>query len=150
MRIPKPTYCYHHKEFVRVTSSAQEAAALADTSVTTVRKIINGDIPCTRDGWVFSDDELTEEEMKHMPDSNQEKIPLKRINGKTCRKEVRNQHYEVDCKKGNVTHIPRSKEEKKRMLRTIVFLKLHERWMLIPEHIATLERQTISELIAAL
>lgn len=150
MRKPKQTWCYQHKEFVKKTASAQEAAALADTSVTTVRKIINGDIPCTRDGWVFSEDELTQEEMKHMPDSWKEKVPLKRINGKSCRKEVRNQHYEVDCKNGSVIYIPRSKEEKKQMLRQIVFLKLHDRWMLIPEKVATLERQTISELIAAL
>ena len=150
MRIPKATYCYQHKEFVKKTASAQEAAALADTSVTTVRKIINGDLPSTRDGWVFTDEPLTPEEMKHMPDSWKEKIPLKRINKKTCRKEVRNQEYEVSCSDGLVTHIPRSKEERKQLLRAIVYTKLETRWKLIPETISTLERQTISELINSL
>lgn len=62
-------------------------------------------------------------------------------------KEIGKQAYEVDCKKGNVTYIPRNKEEKKQLLRQIVFLKLRDRWMKIPEKLATLERQTIRELI---
>ena len=150
MREPRQTWCYQHKEFIKKANSVQEAAAIADTSVTTVRKIINQDIPCTRDGWVFSFEELTPEEMEHMPDSWKEKVQLKRINKRDCRKEVRNQEYEVDCKKGNVCHIPRNKTEKKQLLRQMVFLKLRDRWMLIPEYVATLERQCISELIDSL
>ena len=150
MRKPIQVYVYHHKEFIAKANSIKEAAQMADTNQTTVRMILLGKCDCTRDGWVFTEEELTEEELKNCPDKWEEKQHLKRINGSTCRKEVENQSYSVDCKDGRVTFIPRSKEAKKALLRQIVFLKLHDRWMLIPEKVATLERQTISELIAAL
>lgn len=70
--------------------------------------------------------------------------------GRKILKNVDRQNYEVDCKKGNVTYIPRNKAEKKQLLRNLVFLKLHERWMKVPSSIATLERQTIRELIDSL
>lgn len=67
--------------------------------------------------------------------------------GRKKLKEIDKQTYEVDCVKGNVTYIPRSKDERKQMLKNIVFTKLSERWMKVPANVATLERQCIKELI---
>ena len=67
--------------------------------------------------------------------------------GRKLLKNVDKQNYEVDCKSRNVTYIPRNKDEKKQLLKNLVFLKLSERWMKIPSNIATLERQTFKELI---
>lgn len=143
-------YCYQHKELIAVAESLKEAAQLADTSSTMVRRVMNLKIPCTRDGWVFTDDELTEEELKNCPDSYKEKNQLTRY-GNKCKKEVRNQAYEVDCKSGKIGYIPRNKAERKALLRQIVYARLEKRWTReIPEKMATLERSVISELIDTL
>lgn len=149
MRETRPVYCYHHKEFITKVDTIKEAAAVGDTNPTTARMILVGKCECTRDGWVFTYEELTPEEMEHMPDRNEEKQHLKRI-GRACRKEVEQQEYEVDCKKGNVTYIPRSKKETKALLRKLIFTKMRDRWMIIPRHVATLEKQAFRELIDAL
>lgn len=142
-------WCYHHREFITKASTLKEAAAVGDTSSTTVRMILLGRCDCTRDGWVFSYDELTPEEIGHMPDRNEEKQHLKRI-GKSCKKEVENQEYDCDCRTGSVIYVPRSKQETKALLRKMIFLKMRDRWMLIPRHLATLEKQAFRELIDAL
>lgn len=149
MRQTRPVYCYHHKEFVTKVDTIKEAAAVGDTNSSTARMILNGKCECTRDGWVFTYEELTPEEMEHMPDKWEEKQHLKRI-GRACRKEVEAQEYEVDCKTGNVFHIPRSRNETKALLRKLIFTKMRDRWMTIPRHIATFEKQAFRELIEAL
>lgn len=150
MRKPIQVYVYHHKEFVAKANSIKEAAQMADTNQTTARMILLGKCECTRDGWVFTTEELTEEELKNCPDKWEEKQHLKRINGSTCRKEVENQSYSVDCKNGLVTYIPRTKEGKKALLRQLIWTKLSDRWMIIPRPLATLEKQAFRELIEAL
>lgn len=149
MKKPIPVYCYQHKEFVTKAPSLQGAAILADTSVTSVRKIINQDIDCTRDGWVFSLEELTPEEMEHMPDSHQEKQKLTRV-GKQCRKDVENQSYEVSCNDGKVLFLPAARKDRITLLRKFIYTKLHDRWMLIPHRVATLEKQMARELLDSL
>lgn len=149
MKHSREVWIYQHKQYIGKAHSVQEAAAMADTSSTTVNKIIKGTLGCTRDGYIFTDEPLTDEELEHAPDSNIDKPGLKRI-GKKCIKEVRNQEYDVDCKNGLVGFIPAKKEERRAMLRKMVYLKLRDRWFLLPEKVATLERQVISELIDSL
>lgn len=149
MKKPIPVYCYQHKEFVAKAPSLQGAAIIADTSITSVRKIINQDIDCTRDGWVFSLEELTPEEMEHMPDSHQEKQKLTRV-GKQCRKDVENQSYEVSCNDGKVVYLPAARKDRITLLRKFIFTKLYDRWMILPKKVATLEKQMARELLDSL
>ena len=151
MRQNREVYCYQHKEFITKTPSTKEAANIANTSVTTVNKIINGTLEVTADGWVFATEPLTPEEMEHMPDSNKtyNKPDLTRV-GKNCYKKRKKQMYEVPCKTGLVTHIPRTKEERIQMLKQFIAVKLRTRWLTIPEKVATLERQMVEELIDSL
>lgn len=145
-----PVYVYHHKEFVAKADTIKEAAQMADTNSTTARMILLGKCDCTRDGWVFTNEPLTDEELKECPDRHEEKHHLKRINGSTCRKEVEQQSYSVDCKEGMVTYIPRSKEARKAQLRQMIWSKLSDRWMIIPKAVATLEKQAFREIIESL
>ena len=151
MRQNREVYCYQHREYITKTESVKGAANLANTSTTTVNKIIKGTLDSTSDGWVFTTEPLTPEEMQHMPDSYRlkEKPNLTRI-GKNCYKQVKKQLYDVPCKTGLVTYIPRNKEERVKMLKRLINAKLHYRWMTIPEKVATLEQQMFNELIDSL
>ena len=149
MRQSREVYCYQHRKFIKKTPSSKGAANLANTSVTTVNKVISGKLDCTSDGWIFALEPLTDEELEHAPDSYKEKPNLTRV-GKNCYKQVKNQMYDVSCKTGLVTHIPRNREERLKMLRQFITAKLRTRWMLIPEKVATLEQQMLTELIDSL
>lgn len=74
---------------------------------------------------------------------------LKRKGNKIVR-EVGNQDYEVSFKDGYVGFIPRSKEDRKKLLKQIINTKLHTRWMIISADLAALERHLITELIDSL
>ena len=149
MRLNREVYCYHHKEFITKTPSTKGAANLANTSTTSVNKVINGKMDCTSDGWIFTLEPLTDEELEHAPDSYRDKPDLTRV-GKNCYKAVKKQLYDVPCKTGLVTHIPRTREERLKMLKQFITAKLRTRWMLIPEKVATLEQQMLTELIESL
>lgn len=151
MRLNREVYCYQHRQFIIKTPSVKGAANIANTSTTTVNKIIKGTLEVTADGWVFTTEPLSPDEMEHMPDSNKiySKPNLTRI-GKNCYKQVKKQMYDVPCKTGLVTHIPRTREERLKMLKQFITTKLRTRWMLIPEKVATLEQQMLTELLDSL
>lgn len=145
--IKAKTYVYHHREYIGEGDSYKTAAAMANTSVTTVRNILNGKAKCTVDGWTFTNKLLSNEEIEQLADSNKEKPKLTRVNGKSCRKEIENQLYEVECRNGHVGYIPRSIEQRKALLRKILANALKERWLILPKYAKTLEKTLISELI---
>lgn len=149
MRTNREVYCYQHKEYITKTPSTKGAANIANTSTTTVNKIISGKLDVTSDGWIFTTEPLTDEELEHAPDSYRDKPGLTRV-GKNCYKQVKKQMYDVPCKTGLVTHIPRSREERIKMLKQFIVSKLRTRWMTIPEKVATLEQQMLTELIDSL
>lgn len=101
---------------------------------------------CTKDGWVFTEDELSEEELKSCPDSNRIKPNLEKINGKR-KKVVDGQEYEVDVKNGYVTHIPRTHSERVGLLKTLIFRIAKDRWMRVPRQVAALEKTALGELL---
>lgn len=149
MRKSREVYCYQHREFIAKTPSTKGAATLANSNLTTVNKILSGKLNVTSDGWIFALEPLTDEELSHAPDSYKEKPNLTRI-GKNCYKQVKKQMYDVPCRTGLVTHIPRNREERIKMLKQFITTKLHQRWMTIPEKVATLEQQMLTELIDSL
>lgn len=64
-------------------------------------------------------------------------------------KTIKNQTYEV-TKDGLVGFIPRSKEEKKRLLKNYFYSLCKKRWMEITTTKATLEQTIVNELIDSL
>ena len=61
-------------------------------------------------------------------------------------KTVRNQTYEV-TKDGLVGFIPRSKDERKKLLKRLVSKAFQTRWQKVPQNVYTLEQTIINELI---
>lgn len=150
MKNPIPVYVYQHQEFICKAPSVAMAASMADTSATTARGILNGKLRCTRDGYYFSYDELTDEQIREIPDAYQDKHRITRVNGSKCAKDIDEQRYEVNCKNPLVTYIPRKTEDRKRMLKMVTYKACRDRWRVIPRKMATLERTMISELIDSL
>lgn len=146
----KKVYAYKHKQFICENISPSAAAHASNLSYLTVWKVLNGKIPCTRNGWYFSYHKLSDEELEKIEDREVKETNLKRIDGRSCRKVVQTQEYQVDCKDGHVGFIPKTFEGKKALLRKYIFKIARDRWLLLPKQVAILERTLIMELIDSL
>lgn len=149
MRPAVPVYVYQHQEFICKAPALKIAAQLADTSPSFVRKLMDEN-RCTPDGYFFSLKELTQDEIDNIPDSYKKKQKIERRTADECYKKVNNQEYEVDCKDGQVTYVPRKKKDKIRMLRLLIKKIAADRWRIIDQRMATLEQQGIRELLDSL
>ena len=66
-------------------------------------------------------------------------------------REIDDQLYEVNpMQGGNITYLPGRREDRVKLLKKLISIKLQDRWMIIPKKLATLERQAIMELIDSL
>ena len=66
-------------------------------------------------------------------------------------REIDDQLYEVNpMQGGNITYTPGRKEDRVKLLKKLISIKLQDRWMKLPKKLATLERLTIMELIDSL
>ena len=71
--------------------------------------------------------------------------------GHKLMREIDDQLYEVNpMQGGNITYLPGRREDRVKLLKKIITIKLQDRWMKIPKKLATLERQAIMELIDSL
>ena len=71
--------------------------------------------------------------------------------GHRLMREIDDQLYEVNpMQGGNITYLPGRREDRVKLLKKIITIKLQDRWMKIPKKLATLERQAIMELIDSL
>lgn len=69
--------------------------------------------------------------------------------GKLTRK-IDRQEYDVTHKEKNICHIPTSKKETVKMLRTFVFNECGKCWSQLPAPVATLKRQFLREMMEKL
>ena len=152
MKYRKPIYAYFNREFIGKFKSIMEAADKANVTPCTVGKIANkqSKSSCTRNGYTFSFQPLTQEELDKIPIKNINDKGYTRVDGKSCKQIVDEQAYEVNCNDPKVLWIPKSKEGKKAMLKTFIFQRLENRWMILPKPMATLEKQFIREIISSL
>lgn len=138
MKEKKKTYAYLNQEFKFVADSASEAARKASVATAVVYQILSCLRICTKQGWHFSDHELTDEEIEQLPiKDNHHQAEVKDARG--CDKDKK------DCQDMMLFDFPRSKEEKVDEFKTFLYTIFRERWMLIDKKVAQLEKAYIRE-----
>ena len=145
-----PIFVYFNREYLGKFGSMQDAARRAGITPNQVGKIARGKQKCTREGFYFSFNELTEEEIDELPVKDKFPKPYVRQDGRKCTKVVEDMEYEVPCDNQNVCHFARSKEQRKEDFKTFLFTKFRDRWMIIDKRMATLERQYIREFLQSI
>ena len=137
MKGKKKTYAYLNQELKFITPTALEAARKASVATAVVYQILKQERICTKQGWHFSDHELTEEEIEQLPiKDNNHQVEVKDARG--CDKDKK------DCQ-DMLFDFPRSKEEKVDEFKSFLFTIFRERWMLIDKKVAQLEKAYIRE-----
>ena len=138
MKKKKKTYAYLNQEFKFAADSAAEAAMKASVATAVVYQILKQERICTKQGWHFSDHELTDEEIEQLPiKDNHHQAEVKDAIG--CNKDKK------DCQDISVFDFPRSRERKVDEFKTFIFTIFRERWMLIDKKVAQLEKAYIKE-----
>ena len=138
MKKKKKTYAYLNQEFKVAANSAAEAAMKASVATAVVYQILKQERICTKQGWHFSDHELTDEEIEQLPiKDNHHQAEVKDAIG--CNKDKK------DCQDISVFDFPRSRERKVDEFKTFIFTIFRERWMLIDKKVAQLEKAYIKE-----
>ena len=148
-RKPIPIYIYKNQELWCKAASITEAADITSVTPPQVRNILYhiGKQTCTRQGFSYSTNPLTDDEREQLPCIDTEKKGYTRIDGKSCRQIVEEQEYEVACKDGKVTYQASKKQERIDNFKQFLFTSFRERWMLIPKKQATLEKTFIREFL---
>lgn len=137
MKGKKKTYAYLNQELKFITPTAAEAASKASVATAVVYQILSKQRLCTKQGWHFSDHELTDEEIEQLPiKCNHHQAEVKDARG--CDKDKK------DCQ-DMMFGFPRSKEEKVDEFKSFLFTIFRERWMLIDKKVAQLEMAYIRE-----
>lgn len=137
MKGKKKTYAYLNQELKFITPTAAEAASKASVATAVVYQILSKQRLCTKQGWHFSDHELTDEEIEQLPiKCNHHQAEVKDARG--CDKDKK------DCQ-DMMFGFPRSKEDKVDEFKTFLYTIFRERWMLIDKKVAQLEMAYIRE-----
>ena len=137
MKKKKKTYAYLNQELKFITPTALEAARKASVATAVVYQILKQERICTKQGWHFSDHELTDHEIEQLPiKCNHHQAEVNGARG--CKKDKK------DCQ-DMLFDFPRSKEEKVDEFKTFLFTIFRERWMLIDKKVAQLEKAYIRE-----
>lgn len=138
MKEKKKTYAYLNQEFKFAANSAAEAARKASVAMAVVYQILSKQRPCTKQGWHFSDHELTGEEIEQLPiKCNHHQAEVKDARG--CNKDKK------DCQDMMLFDFPSSRERKVDEFKSFLFTIFRERWMLIDKRVAQLEKEYIRE-----
>ena len=138
MKKKKKTYAYLNQEFKFAANSAAEAARKASVATAVVYQILKQERICTKQGWHFSDHELTDEEIEQLPiKDNHHQAEVKDARG--CNKDKK------DCQDMMLFDFPRSKEKKVDEFKTFLYTIFRDRWMLIDKKVAQLEKAYIKE-----
>lgn len=137
MKGKKKTYAYLNQELKFITPTAAEAARKASVATAVVYQILKQERICTKQGWHFSDHELTDEEIEQLPikDNHQEEVK----NARGCDKDKK------DFQDMRLFDLPRSKESKVDEFKAFLYTIFRNRWMLIDKKVAQLEKAYIRE-----
>lgn len=148
-RKPIQVYIYKNQEYFGKAESIAEAAEKTSVTPTQVRNILYhlGKQHCTRQGFAYSTKPLTDDEIEQLPCMDTDPKGYTRVDGRSCRQIIEQQEYEVNCNDGKVTFQAAKKSERIENFKTFLFTKFRERWLLIPQAQATLERQYIREFL---
>lgn len=138
MKEKKKTYAYLNQELKFITPTAAEAARKTSVATAVVYQILKQERICTKQGWHFSDHELTDEEIEQLPiKCNHHQAEVKDARG--CDKDKK------DCQDMRLFDLPRSKESKVDEFKKFLYTLFRDRWMLIDKRVAQLEKEYIRE-----
>ena len=148
-RKPIQVYIYKNKEFCFKAASIAEAAEKTGATQAQVRNILYhlGKQPCTRQGFAYSTEPLTDDEIEQLPCIDTDQKGYTKVDGKRCRQIVDEQEYKVSGADGNVTYQASKKQERIDNFKQFLFNNFRERWMIIPKKQATLEKIFIREFL---
>lgn len=141
MRKPKETFVYKNGEFVGRYDCQAYAAEATGVSPCVIGRITRGEAISTKDGYHFSNKELTKEEMANLPIAGEKK--------EETRQRVK---FNKQCKEfeDREFFFERSKEARKSQLKQYIFNKLKFHFLTIPKNKANLEIRFINEIINSL
>ena len=137
MKEKKKTYVYLNQELKFITPTAAEAARKTSVATAVVYQILKQERICTKQGWHFSDHELTDEEIEQLPIKDNHQAEVKNARG--CDKDKK------DCQDMRLFDLPRSKESKVDEFKAFLYTIFRNRWMLIDKKVAQLEKAYIRE-----
>lgn len=137
MKGKKKTYAYLNQELKFITPTASEAARKASVATAVVYQILKQERICTKQGWHFSNHELTDEEIEQLPIKDNHQAEVK--NARECDKDKK------DCQDMRLFDLPRSKESKVDEFKAFLYTIFRNRWMLIDKKVAQLEKSYIRE-----
>ena len=137
MKEKKKTYAYLNQELKFITPTAAEAARKTSVATAVVYQILKQERISTKQGWHFSDHELTDEEIEQLPIKDNHQAEVKNARG--CDKDKK------DCQDMRLFDLPRSKESKVDEFKAFLYTIFRNRWMLIDKKVAQLEKAYIRE-----
>ena len=157
MKQKVPVHVYCNQEYLGKAESITEAANKANVTQSTIYAILKAKVKrkTTKNGYYFSYDQLSEEEMLQLPikatyNKENEDVGYTKHVGKGCKQIVNKQEYEVNCNNPMVTYQARNKKERIQHFKTFLFNRFRERWLVIPKSAATLEQIYIKEFLNSL
>lgn len=149
MRPRRKTYIYRWGQYVTEKPSAVEAADYAKTTPMVVKNVVTGQVKMTRQGWTFSYEPLSLDEMEELQRLTAEKQlkeeKVEKVKENDCKLDLGCCEFDVDCKDGQAFHIPRSKVERKSKIMQLYLVDL--RYCRYPRNIAAMKKEYMRELL---
>ena len=131
----KKIYIYHNQNLLEIADSLKDAADKTGLQPTTVYGNIKNK-KTTRNGYFFTHQELTDEQIQNLE-----------IKRNECIKEIGTQEFEITSSENRVFHFKSKKKDKIEDFKTFLLNKFRKRWMTIPKQVATLEKEYIIEFL---
>lgn len=152
MKERRKTYIYKWGQYVTEKPSASEAADYANVTHVTVSNIIRKKIKANRNGWTFSYEPLSLEEMEELQRLAAEKQlkqekKLEKIKDNNCVLDLGVCRFDVDCKDGQAFYIPRSKDERKNNIMQLYLAELRMNQGQYTKEITAMKRENMRELL---
>lgn len=142
-----PIYAYKNQEFIGKFNSMAEAANAANITPNQVGKIARGEQKCTRDGFYFSFNKLTEDETSKLPIKTNKKQEYIINEERSCKQKAFKRVYEVSCVNPQIMFQPSNKQERIEQFKTFLYKNLRDRWMYLPQNVVSLHKVYIQEFL---
>lgn len=137
MREKRPVNVYKDGEYIKSFDMLCKAAAYTAKSVTCIRYVLEKNKP-TKEGWYFSDEKLTQEQIDEVYSKvTPKKIPM-------LREKKEDETTDLDF------YLPPSKNERKQMLVQYIVNHLGDYFMRLPMKRSSMEKRFLRRLIESL
>lgn len=154
MKPRRKTYIYKWGQYVAEKPSAVEAAEYAKTTPMVVKNITSGAVKMSRQGYTFTYQPLSLDEMEELQRlaaehqlKKEKKIEKVREKENDCKLDLGCCEFDVDCKDGRAFDIPRSKDEKKSKLYQLFLIELRMNQGQYTKTITAMKREFFKEIL---